>query len=86
MGKGSQLAQVSADMILLSENLSLLAEAIQTAKDMQSVIRQNFAWAIFYNALAIPLAASAVLAPWMAALGMSFSSLVVVLNALRLQN
>jgi len=86
MGKGSQLAQVSADMILLSENLSLLAEAIQTAKDMQSVIRQNFAWAIFYNALAIPLAASAVLAPWMAALGMSFSSLIVVLNALRLQN
>jgi len=86
MGGGSQLAQVSADMVLLSENLSLLPEAIQTAKDMQSVIRQNFAWAILYNLLAIPLAATAMLAPWMAALGMSFSSLVVVLNALRLKN
>ena len=86
MGEGAQLAQVSADMVLLSENLSLLPEAIQTARDMQSIIRQNFGWAIIYNAIAIPLAATAVLAPWMAALGMSFSSLVVVLNALRLKN
>jgi len=86
MGEGSQLAQVSADMVLLSENLSLVPEAIQTAKNMQTIIRQNFAWAILYNAVAIPLAATAMLAPWMAALGMSFSSLVVVLNALRLKN
>ena len=85
MGEGSQLAQVSADMVLLSENLALLPEAIQTARAMQRIIKQNFAWAIFYNVLAIPLAASALLAPWMAALGMSFSSLVVVLNALRLK-
>lgn len=85
MGEGSHLAQVSADMVLLSENLSLLPEAIHTAKEMQRIIKQNFAWAIFYNLLAIPLAASAMLAPWMAALGMSFSSLVVVLNALRLK-
>ncbi len=85
MGEGSQLAQVSADMVLLSENLALLPEAIQTAREMQRIIKQNFAWAILYNILAIPLAASAMLAPWMAALGMSFSSLVVVLNALRLK-
>ena len=85
MGEGSQLAQVSADMMLLSENLTRLPEAIQTAREMQRIIKQNFAWAIFYNVLAIPLAASAMLVPWMAALGMSFSSLVVVLNALRLK-
>jgi Cu2+-exporting ATPase len=85
MGEGSQLAQVSADMVLLSEKLTLLPEAIQTAKEMQRIIKQNFAWAISYNLLAIPLAASGMLAPWMAALGMSFSSLVVVLNALRLK-
>ena len=85
MGEGSQLAQVSADMVLLSEKLTLLPEAIKTAREMQRIIKQNFAWAIFYNLLAIPLAAMAMLAPWMAALGMSFSSLVVVLNALRLK-
>jgi Cu2+-exporting ATPase len=86
MGEGSQLAQVSADMVLLSENLALLPIAVQKSREMQRIIKQNFAWAILYNALAIPLAATALLAPWMAALGMSFSSLVVVLNALRLRD
>jgi len=86
MGEGSQLAQVSADMVLLSENLALLPVAVQKSREMQRIIKQNFAWAIVYNALAIPLAAAALLAPWMAALGMSFSSLVVVLNALRLRD
>ncbi len=85
MGEGSQLAQVSADMILLSEKLTLLPEAIKTAREMQRIIKQNFIWAIAYNLLAIPLAATAMLAPWMAALGMSFSSLIVVFNALRLR-
>jgi Cu2+-exporting ATPase len=53
---------------------------------MQVIIKQNFAWTILYNLIAIPLAASGVIAPWMAAIGMSASSLVVVLNALRLKN
>ena len=48
-------------------------------------MRQNVAWAIAYNLTAVPLAASGMLAPWMAALGMSASSLLVVLNALRLR-
>jgi Cu2+-exporting ATPase len=86
MGEGSSLAQVSADMVLLANKLTLLPEAIQKAQAMQRIIKQNFAWAIFYNLLAIPLAATALLAPWMAALGMSFSSLIVVLNALRLRS
>jgi Cu2+-exporting ATPase len=86
MGSGSQLAQASADMVLLSENLHSLPFAVQTARRMQAVIKQNFAWTIGYNLLAIPLAASGAVAPWMAALGMSASSLVVVLNSLRLKH
>lgn len=86
MGNGSQLAQASADMVLLSENLSQLPTAVEIARKMQSIIRQNFAWAIAYNLVAIPLAAMGWIHPWMAALGMSMSSLLVVLNALRLKN
>ncbi len=85
MGKGSQLAQASADMVLLSENLLHLPEAIVIARKMQQVIKQNFLWAIVYNLLAVPLAAAGFVAPWMAAIGMSASSLVVVLNSLRLK-
>jgi Cu2+-exporting ATPase len=86
MGSGSQLAQASADMILLSENLAQLPSSIKLSKRMQTIIRQNFAWAIVYNVIAIPLAAMGWVSPWMAAIGMSMSSLVVVLNALRLKN
>jgi len=86
MGSGSQLAQASSDMILLSENLSQLPEAINLSKRMQTIIHQNFSWAIIYNVVAIPLAAMGWVAPWMAAIGMSMSSLLVVLNALRLKS
>jgi len=85
MGSGSQLAQASADMILLSENLSLLPSSIALSRRMQTIVKQNFAWAIVYNVVAIPLAAMGWVVPWMAAIGMSMSSLVVVMNALRLK-
>ncbi len=85
MGKGSQLAQASADMVLLSENIQHLPEAIAVARKMQMIIKQNFFWAIVYNLSAIPLAATGFIAPWMAAIGMTASSLVVVLNSLRLK-
>ena len=52
---------------------------------MARVVRQNLAWALAYNALAVPLAIAAWLPPWAAALGMSSSSLLVVLNALRIR-
>ncbi len=84
MGSGTQLAQASADMVLLSENLSHLPLAVRTARRTLAIIRQNLAWAIVYNLFAIPLAAAGYVAPWMAAIGMSLSSLLVVLNALRL--
>jgi len=85
MGEGSQLAQVTADMVLMSNSLSVLPEVLDRAKQTRTVVWQNLGWAISYNILAMPMAALGLLAPWMAAIGMSFSSLLVVLNALRLR-
>lgn len=84
MGSGTQLAAASADMVLLSDRLMVLAETLRTARKTLRIIRQNLVWAIVYNLLALPAAALGLVAPWMAALGMSMSSLLVVGNALRL--
>ena len=84
MGNGTQVARTSADMILLTEQLPNLLIGINTARQTLKIIRQNVAWAIGYNVLALPAAAMGWVAPWMAAIGMSFSSLLVVANALRL--
>ena len=85
MGRATELAQASADMVLLSEHLPHIAEGVATARRMLTVIRQNLSWALLYNLVAVPLAAAGLVRPWMAAIGMSFSSLLVVLNALRLK-
>ena len=85
MGNGAQLAQASSDIVLLSENLGHLDHAIIQSRKTLSVIRQNLMWAVGYNLVALPLAAMGFIAPWMAAIGMSLSSLIVVLNALRLK-
>ena len=85
MGGGTQLAHASADMVLLSERLPHLVDAVRTSRRTLSIIRENLGWALVYNVVAVPLAASGQIAPWMAAIGMSASSLVVVLNALRLR-
>ena len=58
MGRGSQLAQASADMVLLSENLKHLPESILITRDMQKIVKQNFSWAIGYNLLAISFSSS----------------------------
>jgi Cu2+-exporting ATPase len=84
MGNGTQVARASADMILLTEQLPNLLIGIQTASKTLTIIRQNMLWAIGYNLLALPAAAMGYIAPWMAAIGMSLSSLLVVSNALRL--
>jgi Cu2+-exporting ATPase len=81
---GADLAKVNADLVLLGEGLGGLSRAVETARRMLQLIRQNLAWAVLYNLTAVPLAASGHLEPWMAALGMSLSSLLVVLNAMRL--
>ena len=85
MGSGTQLAHASADMVLLSEDLGHLAEGVVTSRRTMNIIRQNLVWALAYNLVALPLAAGGMIAPWMAAIGMSMSSLLVVLNALRLR-
>ncbi|MDH3620036.1 MAG: heavy metal translocating P-type ATPase [Gammaproteobacteria bacterium] len=81
---GALLAQTSADVIMLGDSLTPLTTAIQMSRKTMRIVRQNLAWAIVYNALALPLAATGFVPPWLAAIGMSASSLVVVLNALRL--
>ena len=85
MGSGAALAQSHADAVLLSAQLSSLMDASIAATACMRVIRQNLAWATLYNLLAIPAAAFGLLTPWMAGLGMSLSSALVVANALRLE-
>ena len=84
MGSGSVLAQAQADMLLTRAELGDLASGIRMARRTMRVVRQNLAWAACYNLVALPLAAAGMVAPWMAALGMSASSLLVVANAARL--
>ena len=85
IASGADLARVSADAVLTGERLGVLAEAVTTARRTRRVIRQNLVWAAGYNALALPLAVTGNLPPYLAAIGMSASSLVVVCNALRLR-
>ncbi len=84
MGQGAALAQTRSDFILLAERLRPLDDGFAIARATRKIIRQNLSWAAGYNLTAIPLAASGWVEPWMAALGMSASSLVVVLNAWRI--
>ena len=81
---GALLAQTSADIVLLGGALQPVTLGILLAKQTMRVVRQNLGWAIVYNATALPLAALGYVPPWAAAIGMSASSLIVVLNALRL--
>jgi Cu2+-exporting ATPase len=85
MGSGTDLARTQADMVLLGESLMPLADGIKTARRTLAIVRQNLLWAFVYNITAIPLAMAGLVTPWMAGIGMSASSLLVVLNALRLQ-
>ncbi|MBA57304.1 MAG: copper-translocating P-type ATPase [Pseudomonadales bacterium] len=80
----SDLAQVAADGILLSQSLQPLHNILNLVEKTYRIIRQNLSWAILYNLIALPLAAAGFIPPWASALGMSASSLLVVLNALRL--
>ena len=84
MGGGTDLARTRADAVLLREDLRAIAAAIRLARRTRWVIGENLAWAIGYNAIAVPLAAFGLVLPYWAAIGMSLSSLVVVLNARKL--
>ncbi len=80
----SDLAKTSADCISLTPSLENLPALFATANDTGKIIRQNLLWALLYNASAIPLAALGFVPPYLAAIGMSTSSIVVVANSLRL--
>jgi Cu2+-exporting ATPase len=84
MHDAAHVSHASADMILLTEQLMTLADGMTLARKAMRIIRQNLAWAVSYNLIALPAAALGYVAPWMAAIGMSASSLLVVVNALRL--
>jgi Cu2+-exporting ATPase len=84
IGGGTDLARANADIVLSDDRLSGLVEARTIAATARRIMRQNVTWAIAYNALSLPLAACGLVPPWLAAIGMSASSLGVILNSLRI--
>jgi len=84
MRDAAHISQASADIVLLSNKLDSLDKGVRLSRKTLGVIKQNLSWAVGYNLIALPAAALGFVAPWMAAIGMSSSSLLVVLNALRL--
>ncbi|MDE2429465.1 MAG: cadmium-translocating P-type ATPase [Burkholderiales bacterium] len=84
MGQGAPISQSRSDLLLMSNRLADLDFAFTVATKAFRLIRENLAWAVIYNLIAVPAAVIGFLQPWHAALGMSLSSLIVVLNALRL--
>ena len=85
MGRGSPLAHASADLILIGDSLNALPAAFAIARRARRIIRQNLIWGAAYNLAAMPLAALGWVAPWMAAIGMSVSSIAVALNSMRVR-
>jgi Cu2+-exporting ATPase len=83
MDSASDFARTHADAILLNNDLRVLAKSIALAHRCKKIMRQNIIWALAYNATALPLAAAGFVPPYLAAIGMSLSSLIVVVNALR---
>ena len=85
MGSGADVARMRADLVLLADSPADVASAIAIARRTRRVVRQNLAWALGYNAIAVPLAFAGLVTPLAAGIGMSASSLVVIANALRVR-
>ena len=83
---GTDVAVESADVVLTGGNVLRIIDAFRVSKETIRVIRQNLFWALFYNMICVPFALSGLIEPWMGALAMSFSSVTVVSNALRLRS
>lgn len=84
MGRASTLAQTQAQAVLIQSDLSLINYLFRYAARLEHIIKQNFYWALAYNCIAIPAAVLGLIPPWLAAVGMSTSSLIVIANSLRL--
>ena len=85
MGSGTSISRINADVILLNNDLEVLEKAIKVSRKTFKIIRQNIIWAIGYNILILPAAFAGIIQPWIAAIGMSLSSLIVVGNASRIK-
>jgi len=83
MGAGADAALLQADVVLTGDRLGALQDVLALSRGAMRLVRQNLAWALAYNAVALPAAALGWIGPWEAAIGMSASSFIVVLNALR---
>ncbi|WP_201007542.1 heavy metal translocating P-type ATPase [Paenibacillus glycanilyticus] len=85
IGTGTDIAMEAADVTLMRGDLNSIPDAILMSRKTMTNIKQNLFWALTYNVIGIPIAAAGFLAPWVAGAAMAFSSVSVVLNALRLQ-
>ncbi len=85
IGTGTDVAIEAADVTLMRGDLQSVADSIQISEKTMRNIKQNLFFAFVYNSAGIPIAAAGLLAPWVAGAAMAFSSVSVVLNALRLQ-
>jgi Cu2+-exporting ATPase len=84
MGSGADIAKVGADIILLGNNLQSINTLIKVSLKTRRIILQNYLWAFGYNAIVLPLAVMGFITPYMAVIGMSLSSILVITNSLRL--
>lgn len=84
MGNAADMAKRSADVILLGNRLTVLNDLFDMAHQARKKVKQNMGWAIGYNLVVLPLAVAGLLTPWMAVIGMSLSSIIVVTNSTRL--
>lgn len=84
MGHGVPLAQAQSDFIIMNDQVSMVVVLLVQARRTMRVVKQNLFWAFVYNAVCVPLAIAGLLPAWLAGLGMAVSSLVVVINAMRL--
>lgn len=85
IGTGTDITMEAADITLMRGELTSIPQAITLSHKTMQNIKQNLFWALFYNSVGIPIAAAGLLAPWVAGAAMAFSSVSVVLNALRLK-
>ncbi len=84
METGADISKNSADVVLLNSDLASISHLLTIAKQTRRIIKQNLALSLLYNGSILPLAAMGLVAPWMAVIGMSASSIIVICNSLRL--
>ena len=84
MGNGADISKFGADVIVLNNNLSAVITLLTAAKKTNSIIKRNLYWSLIYNLVILPVAMMGYVAPYIAVIGMSVSSILVVTNSLKL--